>query len=275
MKLKSPEAPKFAPFSCCEIQPIASSTRGANKRQAPKRLPQQKMATPFFTPALEDIGPDAGPKADAAPAGQYPDELAPFWGFVCIVSWLASLDQGNFFPADQAQRPSSTALDALAEEEEKSAVATAHDDEDALLPYGAFKAIVESCAPADPDEPAPPFHKPLHAPHAEAAALAPYLAGLDPDDEAPLLPYLAFVALAHLLFHDAATAFAAKTTESSALFFASLWRPIEFMLAPFSASREPAAGQKKTRSSEDLASLAGRKLFGGDAQRSVRVRTAL
>ena len=47
------------------------------------------------------------------------------------------------------------------------------------------------------------------------------------------------------------------------------------MLAPFSASREPAAGQKKTRSSEDLASLAGRKLFGGDAQRSVRVRTAL
>ena len=27
------------------------------------------MATPFFTPALEDIGPDAGPKADAAPAG--------------------------------------------------------------------------------------------------------------------------------------------------------------------------------------------------------------
>ena len=239
-------------------------------------MPQQKMATPFFTPALEDIGPDAGPKADAAPAGQYPDELAPFWGFVCIVSWLASLDQGNFFPADQAQRPSSTALDALAEEEEeKSAVATAHDDDDALLPYGAFKAIVESCAPADPDEPAPPFHKPLHAPHAEAAALAPYLAGLDPDDEAPLLPYLAFVALAHLLFHDAATAFAAKTTESSALFFASLWRPIEFMLAPFSASREPAAGQKKTRSSEDLASLAGRKLFGGDAQRSVRVRTAL
>ena len=104
------------------------------------------MATPFFTPALEDIGPDAGPKADAAPAGQYPDELAPFWGFVCIVSWLASLDQGNFFPADQAQRPSSTALDALAEEEEeKSAVATAHDDDDALLPYGAFKAIVESC----------------------------------------------------------------------------------------------------------------------------------
>ena len=235
------------------------------------------MATPFFTPALEDIGPDAGPKADAAPAGQYPDELAPFWGFVCIVSWLASLDQGNFFPADQAQRPSSTALDALAEEEgeEKSAVATAHDDDDALLPYGAFKAIVESCAPADPDEPAPPFHKPLHAPHAEAAALAPYLAGLDPDDEAPLLPYLAFVALAHLLFHDAATTFVAKTTESSALFFASLWRPIEFMLAPFSASREPAAGQKKTRSSEDLASLAGRKLFGGDAQRSVRVRTAL
>ena len=235
------------------------------------------MATPFFTPALEDIGPDAGPKADAAPAGQYPDELAPFWGFVCIVSWLASLDQGNFFPADQAQRPSSTALDALAEEqeEEKSAVATAHDDDDALLPYGAFKAIVESCAPADPDEPAPPFHKPLHAPHAEAAALAPYLAGLDPDDEAPLLPYLAFVALAHLFFHDAATTFVAKTTESSALFFASLWRPIEFMLAPFSASREPAAGQKKTRSSEDLASLAGRKLFGGDAQRSVRVRTAL
>ena len=79
----------------------------------------------------------------------------------------------------------------------------------------------------------------------------------------------------HVLILLAATAFAAKTTESSALFFASLWRPIEFMLAPFSASREPAAGQKKTRSSEDLASLAGRKLFGGDAQRSVRVRTAL
>ena len=72
------------------------------------------MATPFFTPALEDIGPDAGPKADAAPAGQYPDELAPFWGFVCIVSWLASLDQGNFCPPDPAPRRSSPALHAWA-----------------------------------------------------------------------------------------------------------------------------------------------------------------
>ena len=39
------------------------------------------MATPFFTPALEDIGPDAGPKADAAPAGRrithHPHQIGP------------------------------------------------------------------------------------------------------------------------------------------------------------------------------------------------------
>jgi len=55
----------------------------------------------------------------------------------------------------------------------------------------------------------------------------------------------------------------------------SLWRPIEFMLAPFAPGREPMMGGKKSRSSQDLASLAGKKLFGGDAKRSVRVRTAL
>ena len=233
------------------------------------------MATPFFTPALEDIGPPEGPSQDAAPAGQYPDELAPFWGFICLVSWLASLDQGNFFPADQAQRPSSNALDQLVEDE-KSAVESAHeDDDDVLLPYGAFKLIVESCSKADPDAPAFGFHQPLHEPFTEKTALAPYLADLNSEDEAPLSPYLAFVALAHLLFHPAATTFAAKTTESSFGFFAKMWGPIEFMLAPFSDRAPATLGARKTRSSQDLASLAGQKLFGGDAQRSVRVRTAL
>jgi len=187
------------------------------------------MATPFFTPALEDIGPPEGPSQDAAPAGQYPDELAPFWGFICLVSWLASLDQGNFFPADQAQRPSSNALDQLVEDE-KSAVESAHeDDDDVLLPYGAFKLIVESCSKADPDAPAFGFHQPLHEPFTEKTALAPYLADLNSEDEAPLLPYLAFVALAHLLFHPAATT-------------SSCWRP-----SPTGRPRRSARGRRARR----------------------------
>ena len=57
---------------------------------------------------------------------------------------------------------------------------------------------------------------------------------------------------------------------------------VRFALEPFSATREGAAlrktKKKATRSSEDLASLAGQKLLGGgkhQQQRTVRVRTAL
>ena len=77
--------------------------------------------------------------------------------------------------------------------------------------------------------------------------------------------------------------FASSVAASSAALASFLQLPlhaVQFMWAPFSASRKGVGLDTKTksRSSEDLASLAAQTLFGGgkkQKERTVRVRTAL
>ena len=252
------------------------------------------MLSPF-----EDYAPPATGKTVEAedPADQA--ELVPYLAFISILNFLAPFaasvgDSYDTFavegPADQGSSSTARAADS-------------DDDEDRAVmrpPLLAFKAVADAVADQDPDEPflygAPPTPGPAKGSSTSgvAVSVAPFLEGLDDDAEAGLLPspFLAFAAVAHLLFYGPETRLtgAPRTTgvdgayESLRAFLSLPAHAVAFALAPFNMSRKGATLTKKTKkdlasqSHEDLASLAGQKFFGGgkkQSKRTVRLRTAL
>mmetsp|Transcript_17959 Transcript_17959/g.53428 ORF Transcript_17959/g.53428 Transcript_17959/m.53428 type:complete len:234 (-) Transcript_17959:48-749(-) len=231
------------------------------------------------TSLFEDMAPAQPQKQQPGPEDQ--QELVPYLGFIAILHALSPLAESvghtyDTFSGYWEAQP-----------------AESDGEEDVLpAPFMAFKAVAQAADGHPKDEPAFPYGPPPHGAPAPApvAPAAPFLDDMDEEAEGALLPYLAFAALAHFLFYDVTTKFksagpAKNPWDALADALRGWWElplhALRFALAPFNGSRAGASLQdttKKSISSEDLASLAGQKLFGagkGQAARTVRVRTAL